>query len=72
MKIFRFIAWMLAGMTAMLLTLYHYFHSEWQQATFWLVAMVLADFNFYRAYDEIIEESKKSGSKPPPLSEKIL
>lgn len=50
--------WMVVGLITMGMTIYFFNMADFQRATFYLVAALYADCNFYRTYNEIVEESK--------------
>lgn len=60
MKIFFLCLWMVFGFTTMGMTIYYFAMPDFQKATFYLVATLYADCNFYRVYNEIVEESKNT------------
>lgn len=58
MKNFSLLVWMISGIVAMAFVLFHLAAKEWQPAIFFLLALMYADHNFYRVYNELVEENK--------------
>jgi len=55
----RMIVYGICGVAAMVVNLHFLFKPdgpEWQPATFFLLASLVADFHFYRAYDETVKK----------------
>lgn len=48
----RMLTYGVCGFGAMIASLHFAFKQEWSPGTFFLVASLIADFHFYKAYDD--------------------